>query len=363
MLAVHVTYNLQNGGVSAVVKNLIFQQEKLGIKTAVVTLETNVNSFLSWINNNNLSTSIYLIEKWRTKKLTVFGCLSRKNYKRILLDNIDEDIVFHFHNPISFGLFSYIPQKSLCTIHGQIISNNLFTKSIFKLSVRRFLSHKAKVIGCCNSIGQYYAKMFNDNSIQGVINGVESVPTGNNKYIIDNDRVKIGYFAYIDDSKGWCVLKNAFELLEFEDRNAVDLYFAGPVNPICLSDFNTFVNTYENVYYLGYIKNGASDFLPFLDVLILPSRSEGMPMSILEAMQARTAIIATNVGGIPEVVIDGISGFLVNQDERDIAKKISNIVRNTKVLNSLKIGAYNVFRSKATAELMALEYKRIYDSL
>ena len=48
-----------------------------------------------------------------------------------------------------------------------------------------------------------------------------------------------------------------------------------------------------------------------LDIAVLPSLREAQGISILEAMARRKPVVATAVGGIPEVVADGVSGFLV----------------------------------------------------
>jgi glycosyltransferase involved in cell wall biosynthesis len=53
------------------------------------------------------------------------------------------------------------------------------------------------------------------------------------------------------------------------------------------------------------------DLLAALDLLVVPSRSEGLPYVVLEAMLAGTPLIVTEVGGIPEVLIDGVHGVLV----------------------------------------------------
>jgi glycosyltransferase involved in cell wall biosynthesis len=60
-----------------------------------------------------------------------------------------------------------------------------------------------------------------------------------------------------------------------------------------------------------------------MDVFALASRSEGMPGALVEAMGAGLPVVATNVGGIPEVVTDGVDGLLVPpSDPQALARAI-----------------------------------------
>lgn len=66
----------------------------------------------------------------------------------------------------------------------------------------------------------------------------------------------------------------------------------------------------ENIMWLG-IRNDVQKILPNLDIYCQPSRSESLPLAIIEAGMAGLPIVASNVGGIPELVQDGYNGFLV----------------------------------------------------
>ena len=69
-----------------------------------------------------------------------------------------------------------------------------------------------------------------------------------------------------------------------------------------------------DVRFLGF-RNDVADLLAASDFFVLPSRSEGFPMSILEAMSHRLPVVCTPVGGNPELVTDGTHGYLVPVDD------------------------------------------------
>src|SRR4029077_3824290 len=62
--------------------------------------------------------------------------------------------------------------------------------------------------------------------------------------------------------------------------------------------------------FLGFQRNVAPYYEAF-DVFLLPSANEGTPVSVIEALAAGKPVVATRVGGVPDVVRDGVDGYLV----------------------------------------------------
>ena len=65
----------------------------------------------------------------------------------------------------------------------------------------------------------------------------------------------------------------------------------------------------DHVHFLGFLEN-AANYLKAFDIFLLPSIKEGLPYVLLEAAQADIAVVASNVGGIPDIVEDNKSGLL-----------------------------------------------------
>jgi len=79
--------------------------------------------------------------------------------------------------------------------------------------------------------------------------------------------------------------------------------------------------------FVGY-QNEMGRFYQAIDALVLPSINEGTPVSVIEALAAERPAVATRVGGIPDVIRDGVDGFLVDAgDVDDLAKKLALLAR------------------------------------
>lgn len=80
--------------------------------------------------------------------------------------------------------------------------------------------------------------------------------------------------------------------------------------------------------FLGYQEEVAR-FYDAIDVLVLPSINEGTPVSVIESLAARRPAVATRVGGVPDVVRDGVDGLLVDTDDADaFADRLAELARD-----------------------------------
>jgi glycosyltransferase involved in cell wall biosynthesis len=103
------------------------------------------------------------------------------------------------------------------------------------------------------------------------------------------------------------------------------------------------------------------ELLKLLDLYVLPSKWEGLPMVILEAMAAGCPVVATDVGGNSTAVIDGVTGALVPpQDPQALAEAIVQLLDSPDLLKSCTINGRNHFNERFSAEIMARQYERLY---
>ena len=87
---------------------------------------------------------------------------------------------------------------------------------------------------------------------------------------------------------------------------------------------------------------------------------DGTPNSALEAMAAKTPVISTNTGGLPEVNIHGKTGFLSNVgDVSDMSKNALKILINEETLNSFKEGAYIAAQKFSIGSILP-NYEEVY---
>jgi glycosyltransferase involved in cell wall biosynthesis len=106
------------------------------------------------------------------------------------------------------------------------------------------------------------------------------------------------------------------------------------------------------------------ELLNTLDMFVLPSLSEGLPMSILEAMACGLPVVATRVGGIPEVVLDGQTGILVSsQDVPQLARALETLVQQKNLRENLGSQGRQRVVEHFSRRRMVQEYQTLYESL
>jgi len=115
----------------------------------------------------------------------------------------------------------------------------------------------------------------------------------------------------------------------------------------------------ENVTLLGWQK--AEDVLGASDILISTSFNEGLPLSLIEASMLGRPCVATNVGSVKEIVLDGKTGFLVEPNADSFIEKINFLHSNRDVLKDLSSAAAEFTRSRFQVELFIKQYEQLID--
>lgn len=117
------------------------------------------------------------------------------------------------------------------------------------------------------------------------------------------------------------------------------------------------------VTFLGPVFNEAKNRLWLdSDVFVFPTYFEGLPYSLLEAMAAGCVPVTTAVGGIPDVITDGVHGLFVPlQDAQGVAVAVRRLTSNRQVLHQMSVAGRNRIAEQYTVDRLATRFAEIYD--
>lgn len=122
-------------------------------------------------------------------------------------------------------------------------------------------------------------------------------------------------------------------------------------------------NLHDRVLFYGDMNNIEIP-LSKSQLFVLLSDYEGLPLSILEAMQAGLPIIATDVGGVKEAVIDSDNGFLIPKGkEQLLIRRLTQLITDASLRESMGHRSRELFFEKFTFDRMLIETKDVYESV
>jgi len=117
------------------------------------------------------------------------------------------------------------------------------------------------------------------------------------------------------------------------------------------------------IHFLGFVTD-MNGFLNFIDPNSLTSHCESFPYSMLEGAGMRCPIIASRVGGIPELVADGETGVLFeSKNEADFAEKLLSVVSDKEALKVMGDKIYELATTRFSSDVLAGDHIRIYEKI
>lgn len=173
----------------------------------------------------------------------------------------------------------------------------------------------------------------------------------------------LGTVATLEERKGHRFLLEAAALLKRQGLRA-NYYFAGeggekgPLQKMAAE-----LGIQDEVVFMGFVAD-IPGFLSGIDIFVLPSVYEGLGVAILEAMAAGKPVIATRVGGIPELIENQVTGFLVPpKDPSALADAISQLLSDKELARRVAERAREQVRLHFTVEEMAKRNEDYYYEL
>jgi len=192
-----------------------------------------------------------------------------------------------------------------------------------------------------------------------IYNGIPDISLAN----INNTPVfRILSVGYFDNNKNQSLLIKAVHEIKSRGISEFQVDFLGKETELHgLELCKNIVLEYElekNVKFHGFMGN-ITDWYLKCDVYVLTSKLEGLPVSIIEAMRSAKPIIATNVGGIKELVDNNKNGYLIDSNNSEVlAEKLNYLMMNKKVCSDLGRNSRLRYEKYFMQENMVNEYER-----
>jgi sugar transferase (PEP-CTERM/EpsH1 system associated) len=372
-LIVHVIFSLGAGGLENGLINIINRIPESQYRHAIICL-TESGPFEDRIRNR--ATRVYALHATPGHSFRVYWKLWK------LMRQLKPSIV-HTRNlsALEAQIPAFFLMKRVRTVHGvhgrdvfdlegKNRKYNLLRKAIRPL-VGRYTTVSLDLKNwLVNTIS------VNQNVVEQIYNGVDqtlfkpgtaTLPEKTIADFLPQDSVVIGTVGRLAAVKDQATLIRAFSrALELLPREKQRMHLVITGNGPLKTQLETLINELgigEFVWMAGD-RNDIPDILRLLDIFVLPSIGEGISNTILEAMATGLPIIATNVGGNPELVEDGINGYLVpcNEPEK-LAEYIVKLAISSSMRSSMGKASLNKISEKFNWDNTVEKYLTVYNEL
>ena len=360
-LIVHLIYQLDIGGLERVMLNCIAKMQPTKPYRHVIVSLTDANNF----SQDTLSepVEVYSLHKKPGSDLSIHGKLFK------LLRKL-KPAVLHTYN---LATIEYHPIARLAGVkghihaeHGRDINDPQGLNKKHNL-LRRLMA----------PFLQFYVAVSEDlsNWLQTEVGiskrKVKLIHNGINTEVFNvtkqpSEALRLSIIARLSPIKNHRNLIEAFKLLREEiglsKLPKLNIIGDGPLR----TELEELVDSYQLntvICFLG-ARDDIAQLLSQTDIFVLSSIAEGIPMTILEAMSSSTPIIATDVGGIGEVVTTGVEGELVeSENPLALAQAIKLYIENPDRIENQAIAARKRIVEQFSEESMVEQYSRYYDQI
>lgn len=342
----HLSASIQMGGAERVILQLANSLKNSAfnlIVTSFVQDWKSNNNFIEALKAQGINTRTITMSK---KYPTGWWNPIRNFFDLCHLIKAEKIQILHTHGYRSniIGLLASILLRVpiVTTVHGW--TNHTNNVKLYEYLDRFFLRFFDKIIAVSDSIKNTLLnsrisihkieKIYNTINCKEVNDGVSVDEIRKRFHLSPNDKL-VGTIGRLSKEKGvHYLLKAGSEIIATYPNVKILIIGNGPERQN-LEILAKQLRISENVIFCGFQKN-VTEFYHLIDIVVLPSITEGLPIVLLEALTYSKPVVATRVGGIPEVITNGKTGILVEpQNPSRLAEGIIRILRNSDETNRM----------------------------
>lgn len=345
-----------NGGVATYIRTLIDGlQDYYDIENYLVMSE--YKSQKEW---GNIPKKVFYY-KYKRNLANIFSAIKQIHE---VIEKVNPDII-HVHSTWA-GLFVRLPYlikrkkcKIIYTAHGWSFIMDISKKKKFLYAtIERTLSMVTnKIINISNFEEKEALNYGLDKKKMIVIyNGVKD-KNYNIEYNLDesNNKIKLLFVGRLDKTKGIDILLNIYNKYKFKNLH---LYIIGE----SVLD-NIEIKSNDNTTYFGWIDNKDIDkYYKMCDVVIMPSRWDGFGLVAVEAMRNSKPVIVSNRGALPELIKNGLNGYIFDLDDEN---SLRNILLNLdkSFLKKMGMEGRNIYLENYTDRIFVKNIYNLYKNI
>lgn len=265
-------------------------------------------------------------------------------------------VIYTMHGGVSFSKAQPGKAKLYAALERILVRYN--TKIITVSDILQKELHK-RTQGKHGDIVTIHAGLKEDR-LKSNSNNLETI---RHNFHIPANAMIIGTIARLAPQKGLCYLIKAMKQILYHEPDTILLIAGdGPLRN-SLENLVKKENIHPHVCFLGFVQDIGS-LLGLIHVFVLPSWTEGFPITILEALLAEKAVVATKVGGIPEIIQHEVNGLLIEPRNPDaLASSILNLLKNSKLRKRLGTTGKHIVKDRFSLEQMIAKYLAVYNEI
>ena len=186
--------------------------------------------------------------------------------------------------------------------------------------------------------------------------------------LVFGNQLKFINVAAIEDRKNQILILESLNILKERGCQLPIFFFIGGdlegKYAVKLKKFILLKNLSSNCFFLGRAdKNFLYNLLSFMDCMVIASKSEGLPLVMVESLRFKVPLITTNVGGIKDIIRNGYNGITFGLDKNELANVISDVLDNKNLRIEISESGFETYNEKFNLERNLNNIKDIVDNL